>query len=74
MDDHVNGFLKYLAIEKSSSHNTIVKYKADLGRLNLHLSRNLNISNPTDITVCHLRQYIEYIRDLASLSPANGFQ
>jgi site-specific recombinase XerD len=66
----VNGFLKYLVIEKNSSQLTIVKYKADLDRLNLYLTANLNINSAADITLCHLRQYIEHIRDSASLSPA----
>lgn len=68
MERHVNGFLKYLAIEKNSSQNTIVKYKADLNRLNLYLKNKLDITNPATISVGNLRQYIEYIKDSGSLS------
>lgn len=65
----VNGFLKYLSIEKNSSHHTITKYKADLTKLYLFLKNNLCIKNPGPITISHLRQYIGYIKDRNKLSP-----
>ncbi len=68
MDGHVNGFLKYLSIEKNSSPYTIVKYKADLKKLSLFLKKNLLIETPGEITVSILREYIEYIKDTGSLS------
>ncbi len=68
MDGHVNGFLKYLSIEKNSSPYTIVKYKADLKKLSLFLKKNSVIESPNDITVSILREYIEYIKDTGSLS------
>ncbi len=68
MDGHVNGFLKYLSIEKNSSPYTIVKYKADLKKLSLFLKKNSVIETPGEITVSILRKYIEYIKDTGSLS------
>ncbi len=68
MDGHVNGFLKYLNIEKNSSPYTIVKYKADLKKLSLFLKKHLIIETPGDITVSILREYIEYIKDTGNLS------
>ncbi len=71
MDRQVNGFLKYLIIEKNSSPHTVVKYKADLTKLCLFLKNNLCIRNPEPITIKHLRQYIEYIKDTSNLSPTS---
>ncbi len=68
MDGHVNGFLKYLSIEKNSSHNTIVKYKADLNKLCLYLNNNCGINNIEPVTISHLRQYLEYIKNTGKLS------
>jgi len=70
MDGQVNGFLKYLSIEKNSSHNTITKYKSDLKRLKLYLTDDLKIQNISDIDVGHLRKYIEFIKDSENLCPA----
>ncbi|MGM0366718.1 MAG: tyrosine-type recombinase/integrase [Actinomycetota bacterium] len=69
MERQVNGFLKYLAIEKSSSQNTIIKYRADLNRLQIYLREKLNIENPGSVTISHLRQYIEFTKDKYNLSP-----
>ena len=68
MDCHVNGFLKYLNIEKNSSHHTIVKYKADLNKLYLFLKNNCGIASIEPVTISHLRQYLEYIKNTGSLS------
>jgi len=68
MQAQVNGFLKYLSIEKNSSPHTVVKYKADLIKLYLYLKNNCDIQNPEMISICHLRQYLEYIKDTGSLS------
>jgi len=70
MERHVKGFLKYLSIEKSSSQNTITKYRADLEKLARFLKNETGISNPADVTVGNLRQYIENIKNLGNLSSA----
>lgn len=69
MDRQVNGFLKYLVIEKDSSPHTVVKYKADLTKLSSYIKNNCGIQNPDMISICHLRQYLEYIKDSSNLSP-----
>lgn len=69
MKRHVNGFLKYLIIEKNSSHNTVVKYKADLTKFCLYLKNNCEIESLELITISHLREYLEYIKDTNNLSP-----
>jgi len=68
MDGQVNGFLKYLNIEKNSSQNTITKYKADLNKLCLYLNNNCGINEIEIVTIGHLRQYLEYIKDNGNLS------
>jgi len=68
MDGHVNGFLKHLNIEKNSSRHTVVKYKADLNKLSLFLKNNCEIESLELITISHLRQYLEYIKNAGSLS------
>ncbi len=68
MDDQVNGFLKYLSIEKDSSLYTITKYKADLNRLQTYLTKYLYVKEPCEIQVTHLRRYLEYIKISKNLS------
>ncbi len=68
MDGQVNGFLKYLNIEKNSSHHTVVKYKADLTKLCLFLKNDCGLENIELVTISHLRQYLEHIKDANVLS------
>jgi len=68
MDRQVNGFLKYLIIEKNSSPHTIVKYKADINKLYSFLKNNCEIESLELITISHLRQYLEHIKDTGNLS------
>ncbi len=67
----VNGFLKYLIIEKNSSPHTVVKYKADLTKLSSYLKNNCDIQNLDMTSICHLREYIGHIKDENNLSPAS---
>lgn len=62
MLSHVNGFLKYLIIEKNTSSNTNIKYKSDLLRLSSFLIEEFNIDNPESVTINHLRKYLEKIK------------
>ena len=71
MDRQVNGFIKYLIIEKNTSNHTIVKYTSDLKNLSLFFKDRYSIDNLKKISICLLRQYIEYIKDKNNLSPAS---
>ena len=71
MQCYVNGFLKYLNIEKNTSSNTNVKYKADLTKLSNFLKNKFNITEPTEVETCHIRSYLEYIKEKSNLIPSS---
>ncbi len=71
MDRHVNGFLKYLNIEKNSSPHTITKYSFELKNLLDFLNNKHSLFDFNKVKITDLRKYLEYIKDKNSLSPAS---
>lgn len=74
MEKRVKGFLRYLEIEKNTSHNTNVKYRSDLTNLTFYLKNALKIESFNIVTPAHLRDYIEHIKVrncLSSVSVSN---
>lgn len=71
MQGHVNGFLKYLIIEKNTSSNTNVKYKSDLIKLSNFLKNKFNITEPAEVETCHIRLYLDYIKEKSNLIPSS---
>ena len=71
MYDQVNGFLKYLIIEKNASPRTIVKYKSDLNCLCSYLNEHFSISDLNSVKINHIRDYLEHIKDLKQLKVAS---
>jgi len=58
----VNGFLKYLIIERDTSSNTIVKYKSDLYNLCTFLYQHFKISDFEQVKIEYLRDYLAHIK------------
>lgn len=71
MHHQVNGFLKYLIIEKNASPRTIVKYKSDLNCLCSYLDHHFDISNLDSVKINHIRDYLEHIKNLKQLKVAS---
>ena len=71
MQGYVNGFLKYLNIEKNTSLNTNIKYKSDLTKLSNFLKNKFNITEPSEVETCHIRSYMEYIKEKSNLSASS---
>ncbi len=68
MNHQVNGFLKYLNIEKNSSHHTITKYSFELKNLLAFLNDKYPLTDFKKVKITDLRKYLEYIKDKNSLS------
>ena len=71
MQGYVNGFMKYLIIEKNASLNTNIKYKSDLTKLSNFLKNKFNITEPSEVETCHIRSYLEYIQEKSNLIPSS---
>lgn len=71
MQSYINGFLKYLIIEKNTSLNTNIKYKSDLTKLSNFLKIKFNITEPAEVETCHIRSYLEYIKEKSNLIPSS---
>ena len=71
MISQVNGFLKYLSIEKNSSPNTNRKYKLDLYGLLRHFTSYLSISSLSQVTVADLRKYLLHVKETKQLQPSS---
>ncbi len=71
MHNQVNGFLKYLIIEKNASPRTIDKYKSDLGYLCSYLDEHSGISDLDSVKINHLRDYLEHVKTQKNLKVAS---
>ncbi len=71
MHHQVNGFRKYLIIEKNASPRTIDKYKSDLGSLCSYLEEHFCISDLDSVKINHIRDYLEHIKTKKNLKVAS---
>ncbi len=71
MQHHLNSFLKYLSIEKNTSSNTNIKYRADLTKLSNFLKSKFNVTEPAEVKTSHIRSYLEFIKEKSNLIPSS---
>lgn len=69
-DTSIKEFSSFLKLEKSLSHNSLDAYIHDIVKLTQFLEYRKYKLNPEDITLTHLKEFIEWVNELG-MSPAS---
>jgi integrase/recombinase XerD len=62
MEEYIRRFLGYLQVERNSSHNTLLAYRADLGQMAEAISSSLGRDlSPSDLTPEALDEFVHWL-------------
>lgn len=63
-DDYIRDFIYFLKLEKSLSSNSVEAYSSDINKFLQYLRSNNSIPEPDQISLVHLRDFLERINKL----------